>query len=63
MIRGRQTSLINWIQRGAVTMAAGLMQTRWFLLPNLENFTVAPTMNLYSAVNSVSPISMHLFPS
>lgn len=62
MIRGKQTSLISQIQGGTVTMAASLVQTRWFLLPNLENFTVAPTMNLYSAVNSVSLISMHLSP-
>lgn len=58
---GRQASLR--IQRArCVTMAASLVQTRWFLLPNLENFMVAPTMDLYSAVNSVSLISMHLSP-
>lgn len=43
-------------------MAASLVQTRWFLLPNLENFTVAPTLDLYPAVNSVSLISVYLFP-
>lgn len=47
---------------GSVTMAATPLQARWFLLPNLENFTAAPTMNLYSVVNSVCLISMYLFP-
>ena len=47
---------------GAVTMAANPPKPRWFLLPNLEKFKAAPTMNLYSVVNSVSLISMYLFP-
>lgn len=60
--RGGHASLASASTAGPVTMAAGPPQTRWFLLLNLENFTAAPTMNLYSVVNSVSLISMYLFP-
>lgn len=59
---GRHASLDSPSAAGSVTMAASPPQTRWFLLLNLENFTTAPTMNLYSVVNSVSLISMYLFP-
>lgn len=59
---GGHASLASASALGPVTMAASPLQTRWFLLLNLENFTAAPTMNLYSVVNSVSLISMYLFP-